>query len=93
MFFSLGTVSHVPLSLGQLAEGVGNSSDVTVSFKRPSKPGVVGVAVLSGAMTIFIDFPQDGVAGVDGVAKVQVLPYSNGLIKGPPPLIKRPPLL
>merc|ERR1712224_354097 len=77
--------ANKPVSLGTWPEGVGNSSDVTVSFRR-SINGTVGVTVLSGAMTIFIDFAS-GKKTSDGVTKVPVG------IHGGSPASKSPPLM
>ena len=76
--------AFTPLSLGKWAEGVGNSSDVTVVFKRPTQACIIGISVLSGAMTIFIDFAP-GVMD-NGVSKVQV-----GIHDGPPASEPPPP--
>jgi len=77
---STKVAAYSPLSLGKWADGVGNSSEVLVSFKQPTTPCTIGVTVLGGATTVFIDF-------VPGATSVQV-----GIHDGPPATAPPPPV-
>jgi hypothetical protein len=84
-----------PLSLGSWADGAGNSSDILVSFSRPKTACKLGLTILSGAVTVFIDWPGiaaattlgDGEAAEVAVTKVQV-----GIMQGTPDFSPPPPV-
>jgi len=75
---------YAPLSLADgWEDGVGNASDITITFARPTEACTVGVSVMSGALTVYLNFGKPTVAGTASVAV--------GLQDGPPASAPPPP--
>lgn len=83
---------YAPVGLvGELPRGVANASDILVRFRRPTKPATLGVVVMNGALTVFIELAkgqEQGADGLlDGLVSVQV-----GIFDGPPASAPPPPV-
>lgn len=73
-------VPFKPSSLGDWPQDAGKVSDITVTFKRPTRAASFGVSVLSGSLTVFVDYvPESNTSQV-------------GIMKGPPPSAPPPPV-
>lgn len=68
------------LSLGAWPAGAGNSSDVIVNFELPLHKCTLGVSVLQGALTVYVDFIPGSTSHVVGIKD------------GPPALTPAPPV-
>ena len=74
-----------PLSLGSWPAGAGNASDITVTFARPTAACTLGVTVLSGGMTVYVDYVPGGKVQVgmsDGVPSFTPLPAAGTIGNG-----------